>query len=95
MEIEIVMALWLAEIKWIHRKNEELAVSEEFFLNLTLEFDRAQKLTSAEPYLGWLLTQIELYLSGDPDRAMSNVLAVANATSADYVEKDHLTPRCR
>lgn len=78
MEMEVMMALWLSEMDRLHNKNkehEELAATEEFFVGLTIEFERARNARSPTEYLNWLLTQIELYLSGQPDQAVANVLA--------------------
>ena len=78
MEMEVMMALWFCEMDRLRNKNkehEELAATEEFFIGLTLEFERARNAGSPAEYLNWLLTQIELYLSGQPDQAMANVVA--------------------
>lgn len=76
MEMEPTMAMWLAETNRIKQK-EERTVREEFFLALTLEFYRAEEARAPKKYLCWLLTQVELYLSGDQDQAMANVLTAA------------------
>lgn len=80
MEMEVMMALWLSEMDRLRSKNkehEELAPTEEFFVGLTIEFERARKAGSPIDYLNWLLTQIDVYLSGQPDQAMANVIAAA------------------
>jgi len=78
MKMEVMMALWLSEMDRIRNKNkqgEELAPTEDFFVGLTLEFERARNAGSPTEYLDWLLTQIDLYLNGQPDQAMANVIA--------------------
>ena len=68
--------MWLAETNRIKEK-EERTEKEDFFLALTLEFYRAEKARASKKYLCWLLIQVELYLSGDQDQAMANVLTAA------------------
>jgi hypothetical protein len=77
MEMKDMMALWLAEVERLYNKSGERTPQEQFFLDLTLEFDRARNAGAPGDYLNWLLTQIELYLSGHPDQAMANVIAAA------------------
>ena len=75
MEMKVMMPMWLAEMRRIHNKGAECTPTEEFFIGLTLEFERARNTGAPDDYLNWLLTQIELYLSGHPDQAMANVVA--------------------
>ncbi len=80
MEMEVMMPMWLDEVRRIHDKHnkaQECTPTEEFFIGLTLEFERARNAGSPAEYLNWLLTQIDVYLSGQPDQAMANVIAAA------------------
>ena len=78
MEMKVMMPMWLAEMRRIHNKGAEYTTpTEEFFLELTREFDRARNAGAPGDHLNWLLTQIDLYLSGCQDQAMGNVLTAA------------------
>jgi len=77
MEIEVMMAMWYAEMERLYNKVGKRTLTEQFFLELTLEFDDAHNAGAPGEHLSWLLTQIELYLSGQPDQAMANVVAAA------------------
>jgi hypothetical protein len=77
MEMKVMMPMWLAEMRRIHNKGGEYTPTEEFFIELTLEFDRARNGGAPGDRLNWLLTQIDLYLSGRQEQAMANVLTAA------------------
>ena len=77
MEMKVMMPMWLAEVRRIHNKGAQYTVTEEFFIELTCEFDRARNPGAPGDHLNWLLTQIDLYLSGCQDQAMANVLTAA------------------
>ena len=77
MEMKVMMPMWLAEVRRIHNKGAQYTPTEEFFIELTLEFDRARNAGAPGDHLNWLLTQIDLYLSGCQDQAMANVLTAA------------------
>ena len=77
MEMKVMMPMWLAEMRRIHNKGAAYTPTEEFFIELTCEFDRARNAGAPGDHLNWLLTQIDLYLSGCQDQAMANVLTAA------------------
>ena len=77
MEMSEMMAAWLAEVDRIQCKKEPLTLVEEFFINLTLEFDWTR---NHQPhnvhYLNFLLETVDRYISGMPDEAMANFLSL-------------------
>jgi len=70
--MKVMMPMWLAEMRRIHNKGAEYTPTEEFFIELTREFDRARNAGAPGDHLNWLLTQIDLYLSGCQEQAMAN-----------------------
>lgn len=80
-----MMALWFAEVRRLHNKDVAHTPMEEFFLDLTIEFDRARNAGAPDDYLNWLLAQIDLYLSGNQDQAMANVLTAAGKAASKAV----------
>jgi hypothetical protein len=77
MEMDVMMAMWVAEMERLHKKVGERTLTEQFFVELTLEIDDVHNAGDRREYRSWLLTQMELYLSGQPDQAMANVLTAA------------------
>ena len=86
-----MMAAWLEETERIHAKTEPLTVLEEFFVNLTLEFDWAREHQPHDRrYLGFLLPNGSHvpqrqkrrgdgeipFVSGDRSAGMSGALGV-------------------
>jgi len=88
MEMEVMMATWLAEMERLHEKVGERTLTEQFFVELTLEIDDVHNAGAPGEHLGWLLTQMELYLSGQPDQAMANVLTAVGKAQCKAVGKE-------
>jgi len=88
MEMEVMMAMWFAEMERLYNKVGERTLTEQFFLELTLEFDDALNAGAPGEHLSWLLTQIDLYLSGQPDQAMANVFTAAGKAERKAAGKE-------